>query len=121
MSLKIVKEVFVALLLIIAIMLGMMLGAAIADLAIDIPTVCFGVSGIFCALFCYGAVIDRVPKDKRDKIAIYVALTIIAMCALLFFAAYPLGGNEYSWAFKSFAITQSLATLLLWRGKFHNE
>lgn len=80
----------------------------------------FVVLGFFSGLFCYSALMGKAGNNRRQKLVRPVLLLIIICCALLYYPVAPLvGGKEYNWPFKSFAITQVLSAVFLWKSRMH--
>jgi len=97
----------------IAIHFFMLLAPAIADIIFlgfrTFTVACYAVAGVFSAIFCYGALLEK--KDVNGKAVLYTMMTMLSVCALLFFLAAPLSGREYNLPVKSFAVTEALTTV----------
>lgn len=126
------NEVIKSLLAIVFIVLLMVVAASLLDiiLAALVPRfysrafmiISFVVLGFFSGIFSYDAVMDKIENNRRHKSAGLVILLIIICCALLYYPVASLvGGKEYNWPFKSFAIAQALSAVILWRSRLKDE
>lgn len=115
----------------IGINLLLLFAAAILDIIITVLMIgysfpgatitCFAVVGVFSGAYCYGLFIDRTNKEKRDKVSLYVLMSVAVLCVFLFIIFAPLSGGEYNWPVKLFAVAE-LAVFIFFRiKKIHND
>lgn len=127
-----VNEIIKSLLAIVFIMLLMVIAASLLDiiLAALVPRfysrvfmiVSFVVLGFFSGIFSYDAAMDKIENSRRQKSARPVILLIIICGALLYYpVALLVGGKEYNWPIKSFAIAQALSAVILWKSRLQDE
>lgn len=119
------KSLFLSLLFMIIVDIGLVLAATLGDImltvasAFEMTSVCFAVAGVFAGLFCYSFAMEKLPKEKRQQLSLWILVMIAVISILLFYPVAPLSGSDYSLAFKCFAITQLLMAVFLWWGKFY--
>lgn len=125
------KRTFYAILGFIGINLLLLVAASVLDIVASalmprfsspaFMITCFAVAGIFSGLFCYSYLLESLTREQRQRASLYVTIVILVFCGIMFILIGPLSGSEYNWPFRSFAITEALTALLLWKGKFHEE
>lgn len=106
----------------IGINFALLLALLIADVLLlddlEITLVSFVVAGVFSAVICYGMLLEEIAPDKKEKVALHILVAMLVVCGLLFFLIAPMSGREYSLPVKSFAVTEALTVILLWKNKF---
>lgn len=116
-----------SLLKITGITLSMLIAASLLDIVLSafmpgfsskgFTITCFGVAGVFSALFCYNFLLESNGKGHRQKTSLFMLIIMILFSGLLYYPIAPLSGREYNWPFKTFAITQALMVLFLYKQK----
>lgn len=103
----------------------MLLAPAIVDLILlgfrGFTVACFAVAGVFSAVFCHGALLERDASDNSGKAVLCTLMAVLLVCALLFFLVAPFSRREYSLPVKSFAVTEALTAFFFGKNIFHNE
>lgn len=127
-----VNEIIKSLPAIVFIMLLMVIAASLLDILLSVLVprfysrvfmiTSFIVPGFFSGIFSYDAAMDKIENSRRQKSARPVILLIIICGALLYYPVAPLvGGKEYNWPIKSFAIAQALSAVILWKSRLQDE
>lgn len=107
--------------------LSMLIAASLLDIVLSafmprfsskgLSITCFGVAGVFSALFCYSFLLESIGKERRQKTSLFMLVIMILFSGLLYYPIAPLSGREYNWLFKTFAISQALMVLFLYKQK----